>query len=172
MQPTLLRDYQGQDVSGWLMSEKLDGWRALWDGKSFWTRQGRRLDAPEWFTLGMPDHALDGEIYAGRGRFNFIRGLIRDGWFGLAFEAFDAPELGGTFRQRAKVLAGIKPTAALRIVRHICCKGTPHMIETANEVVAMGGEGVVVRNPRARYTPGRTDDVLRWVPQCPTLNRL
>jgi DNA ligase-1 len=31
VQVTLLRDYQGQSVDGWMMSEKLDGVRAYWD---------------------------------------------------------------------------------------------------------------------------------------------
>jgi hypothetical protein len=34
-----------------------------------------------------------------------------------------------------------------------------------------GGEGAVVRNPRALYVAGRTGSVLRWVPQDPALNR-
>ena len=82
---TLLRDYQGQSVSGWLMSEKLDGWRVMWTGSEFVTREGNVLDAPEWFKAGMPVVALDGELFAGRGEFNAIQGLIRDGFHGLTF---------------------------------------------------------------------------------------
>ena len=41
------------DLTGWWMSEKLDGVRAYWDGKQFLSRQGNRLHAPDWF-VGRP----------------------------------------------------------------------------------------------------------------------
>src|SRR5262245_55866468 len=34
------------DLSGWWMSEKLDGVRAFWDGKQFISRQGNLYHAP------------------------------------------------------------------------------------------------------------------------------
>src|SRR6185437_10159889 len=43
------------DLSGWWMSEKLDGVRAYWDGKQFLSRQGNLYHAPEWFIEGLPD---------------------------------------------------------------------------------------------------------------------
>lgn len=50
------------DPAGWLMSEKLDGVRAYWDGKQFLSRQGNLYLAPEWFVAGLPDVPLDGEL--------------------------------------------------------------------------------------------------------------
>lgn len=50
-----------QDLSGWWMSEKLDGVRAYWDGKDFISRLGNRYHAPDWFTAGLPETPLDGE---------------------------------------------------------------------------------------------------------------
>lgn len=32
-----------QDPTGWLMSEKLDGIRAFWDGSKFFSKPGMRL---------------------------------------------------------------------------------------------------------------------------------
>ena len=55
---------------GWYMSEKYDGYRAMWDGKRFVSRQGNVYNAPEWFTKHLPkDVVLDGELYAGRDNF-------------------------------------------------------------------------------------------------------
>ena len=34
----LAQEFKGQDVSGWAMSEKLDGVRAYWDGKRLISR--------------------------------------------------------------------------------------------------------------------------------------
>src|SRR5580658_1746325 len=47
------------DLTGWWMSEKLDGVRAYWDGKQFLSRQGNLYHAPDWFVAGLPDVALD-----------------------------------------------------------------------------------------------------------------
>ena len=51
----------GPDVSLYLVSEKLDGVRARWDGHALWTRAGHRIPTPAWFTKGWPKQAIDGE---------------------------------------------------------------------------------------------------------------
>jgi DNA ligase-1 len=171
MKHLLLRDYQGQPISGWLMSEKLDGWRAFWTGSEFVTREGNVLDAPEWFQAGMPKTMLDGEIFAGRGEFNQIQTLMAAGWHGLAFQVFDAPEVVAPFRARLKYLASVSLPSHAALVPHIRCRDTQHMVEYADQIVIASGEGVVVRDPKAMYIQGRTASVLRWVPQCPRMNR-
>ena len=55
---------------GWYMSKKYDGYRAMWDGSRFVSRQGNVYNAPEWFTRHLPKNVvLDGELYAGRENF-------------------------------------------------------------------------------------------------------
>jgi len=44
-------------------------------------------------------------------------------------------------------------------------------VKETQERVNDGGEGAVVREPRAPYVAGRSDSVLRWVPQSPEVNR-
>ena len=51
------------DLTGWWMSEKLDGVRAYWDGKQFLSRLGNLYHAPAWFIAGLPDVPLDGELW-------------------------------------------------------------------------------------------------------------
>src|SRR4051812_27960651 len=46
------------DPAGWLMSEKLDGVRAYWDGSRFWSRLGNLFHAPDWFVAGLPKEPL------------------------------------------------------------------------------------------------------------------
>src|SRR5262249_1427629 len=41
-------------VAGWWMSEKLDGLRAYWDGKQFFSRNGLLFLTPDWFLAGLP----------------------------------------------------------------------------------------------------------------------
>src|SRR3954452_18767992 len=57
------------DLSGWWMSEKLDGVRAYWDGKQFLSRLGNRYHAPDWFVDGLPEVPLDGELWIDRKKF-------------------------------------------------------------------------------------------------------
>ncbi|KAI9101009.1 hypothetical protein DFS34DRAFT_451416 [Phlyctochytrium arcticum] len=68
------------DPTGWWMSEKLDGVRALWDPsvQGLVSRGGLVYDPPEWFKKYLPnDLYLDGELWAGRGRFSKTVSTVR-----------------------------------------------------------------------------------------------
>tara|TARA_R110000868_G_scaffold106895_1_gene292802 strand:- start:313 stop:834 length:522 start_codon:yes stop_codon:yes gene_type:complete len=166
----LLTDYNGQLIDGWLMSEKLDGWRIFWDGSNLWTREGKQLNPPAWFVAGLPETSLDGELFAGRGNFNSIQGRIASGWDRLTFEVFDTPQ-PGTFRQRLKALKSLSLPDHVRVVEHSKVSSTQELVELADAVCDAGGEGVVARDPRAPYQAGRSEKALRWVPQNPRVNR-
>jgi len=60
----------GQDPTGWLMSEKLDGVRCFWNGTTMYTRNGNLFYPPDWFKKELPsDLALDGELWTKRDDF-------------------------------------------------------------------------------------------------------
>jgi len=63
------------DVSRYLVSEKLHGVRAIWDGKSLRFRSGNEVHAPRWFVDGLPKQSLDGELWMGRGSFEKHSGM-------------------------------------------------------------------------------------------------
>ncbi len=74
----LLKTYDdSQDVVGWLMSEKLDGMRAIWDGHTLQSRQGNQIFAPEWFLEALPPFAIDGELWTQRNDFENIMSIVR-----------------------------------------------------------------------------------------------
>jgi DNA ligase-1 len=167
----LLTDYCGTNVRGWLMSEKFDGWRLMWDGENFYSRELGLLNAPDWFKAGMPAVALDGELFAGRGEFNTIQGRMRDGWNGLTFRVFDtiAP---GAYSARLRTIRALSLPTHASVVEQVEVDSTLDVVQAADAIVAAGGEGVVVRNPKGKYLPGkRSSDVARWVPQDPAKNR-
>ena len=96
--------YKGKkDYSGWLMSEKYDGYRAIWDGEKFISKNGNVFYAPEEFTKGFPKVRLDGELWAGREQYQRAASIIRrkpkskdynkDDWNELKYVVFDAPGL-------------------------------------------------------------------------------
>jgi ATP-dependent DNA ligase len=83
MQPRVYRE--GIDVSGWMMSEKLDGVRGYWDGRQLLSKTGLPFHPPASFTENFPDFALEGEIWGGRGTFEKTMGIVKqqethDGW--------------------------------------------------------------------------------------------
>ncbi len=166
----LLQDYCGQSCEGFLMSEKLDGWRLGWNGADYILRGGAVLRVPDSWKRGMPTTGLDGELFAGRGEFNSIQRRMRDGFHGLSFQVFDAPA-ALPFRRRLAFLKTLVLPPHCGLVEHVRCRDTQHLVEFADAICEAGGEGAVVRRGAARFFPGRTDDVLRWVPQCPALNR-
>jgi DNA ligase-1 len=167
----LLQDYQGQDVKGFFMSPKMDGWRLGWTGQDFILRGGGVLRVPDSWKRGMPTTALDGELWGGNGSLYELQGRIRDGFHGLSFQVFDAPTATGSFRKRLAFLGGLSLPDHVAIVPQIRCRDTAHLVEFADQIVMDGGEGAVVRDPRATYREGRSSSVLRWVPVDPALNR-
>ena len=56
------------DPAPYLVSEKLDGVRAIWDGQSLKTRSGRVINAPAWFVDALPALALAGGLWIARQR--------------------------------------------------------------------------------------------------------
>lgn len=94
-----------RNLSGWWMSEKLDGVRAYWNGKEFISRQGNVYLAPEWFLEGLPDMPLDGELWLDRKKFQRAVSIVRrkdrsDLWKEITFLIFDAPGMDEPFEKR------------------------------------------------------------------------
>ena len=167
--PTLANTYEGQDPTGWLMSEKLDGVRAMWDGKQFISRNGNAFHAPKWFTDQMPNIALDGELFSGRGMFQQTVGIVRSkvgDWSQIKFCAFDAPEAEGDFAARLHYAHdALQGVSVAEVVEHITCESEAHLDAFFDEIRAFGGEGVMLRNPAMTYEQRRTNNLLKikWV---------
>ena len=165
----LLQTYQKQDITGWLMSEKLDGVRGYWDGKQLYTRQNQRLTPPHYFLRDFPPFAIDGELFSTRGQFEHISSIVRSqkdkGWETLALHVFDVPNAQGTLPQRLAVLADYlkdHPTPHIQIIKQIAVQSPEHVQQFLADVEKLGGEGVVVRNPNAPYEFGkRSSQILK-----------
>jgi DNA ligase 1 len=151
------------DVSDWWVSEKYDGIRAIWDGKNLLTRHGKRLNPPAWFTAGLPARRLDGELWMGRGTFARLQAnLLTKGsdWTGIGFHIFDLAE-AGTFEDRYAALQCLPLPGHAVCVSHELCTGMDDLDSRERDVVAAGGEGLVIRRPGCKYRPGRAGDVVK-----------
>ena len=97
--------YDGQGLSNWYASEKLDGQRCFWDGgistgmpasevpwantakdgrlktqvyaTGLWSMNAKVIHAPEEWYSTLPRLPLDGELYAGIGKTQFLSTIIR-----------------------------------------------------------------------------------------------
>jgi len=151
------------DVSGWWASEKYDGVRAIWNGRKLLSRNGKDLNAPAWFTKGLPNRRLDGELWMGRGTFDQLVSVIQrkdSAWEGVRFMVFEiAGE--GTFEWRDIELAFLPLPKHCKKVKHHELLSSNHLDEMENSIVRNGGEGVVIRRPGSKYRPGRCGDVIK-----------
>ena len=161
----------GIDVASWLVSEKLDGVRARWDGRQLLTRAGNRIDAPGWFTAGWPTQAIEGELWIGRGQFQVVSDVVRKGqvdvstWRQVIFMAFDLPASPQPFATRTVALRElVKRTASphLKRIAQAHLTSNAQLNERLDTVVAGGGEGLMLHHAFAHYHAGRTDQLLKY----------
>lgn len=162
--------YQGGlDLSGWLMSEKLDGIRGYWDGRRLLSRNGLPFHPPPQFTANFPDFPVEGEIWGGRGTFETTVSIVRrdsvePGWLSLKFAVFDAPTVPGGFEQRlSRVSAWFEhhPAPHAFVIPQQPAGDAKRLQEELRRVEEGGGEGLVLRKSGSPYTVGRSPDVLK-----------
>ncbi|MCK3658634.1 ATP-dependent DNA ligase [Pasteurellaceae bacterium Pebbles2] len=165
----LLSTYQNQDVKGWVMSEKLDGVRGYWDGKTLYSRQQRILKAPHYFVKDFPPFAIDGELFSERNQFDRISAIVRSqkdqGWDKLTLQVFDVPNAQGNLFERLAVLERYlqqHPTPYIQIIKQIPIENAEQVQHFLAEVESLNGEGLVLRNPNTPYKAGkRSAEILK-----------
>lgn len=160
----------GADPAPFLVSEKYDGVRGVWDGTTLRHRSGRAVSAPGWFTAQLPHTPLDGELWLGRGRFDELSGIVRKvqpvdaEWQRVRYMVFELPGATGSFEGRAR-----------RIEAVVRQNGSPQLVAVDQAVVAdraalqqrlattiaQGGEGLVLHRADAAYVTGRTDVIMK-----------
>lgn len=161
------------DPAGFLVSEKLDGVRALWDGRTLRFRSGLPVPAPAWFTAALPATALDGELWSGRGQFETLVGTVRRErpvsaeWAAVRFAVFDEPGAPDPFETRAARLAARVQAAGaahLVAVAHEVLPDRAALQRRLDEVLGLGGEGLMLHRAQARWQRGRSADLLKLKP--------
>ncbi len=171
----LLKRYSDDiDPAGWLMSEKLDGVRAFWDGQHLLSRGGNVFAAPAWFVEGLPPFAIDGELWTRRADFARIQSVTsrdepHEGWRTISYNIFEVPsELG--FGNESGLLLRLQklqrwlvdhPASHLRVIEQIRVRDRAHLKQRLDAVIAAGGEGLVLRKRGLPYRTGRDASSLK-----------
>ena len=166
--------YRNQvDVGQYLVSEKLDGVRGIWDGQTLRFRSGRTINAPAWFLDGLPKRPLDGELWMGRGTFERLSGIVRREvpddaeWRQVRYMIFELPGAPGTFAQRAEqIREAVKQANVpwLREIEQFRVVDRESLKKRMKEVVKAGGEGLMLHRADAPYETGRSDTLLKMKP--------
>lgn len=163
-----IQDFPDLDPTGWLVSEKLDGYRGYWDGKHFVTRSGKSYTPPKWYTDALPNVALDGELWAGRGNFDTCGIVRRDNWGESAKKillvVFDAQEVKGTYKERHQAMQEIVSRAEcpwLHAHTNKRVKSRKWLNAELARIEKRGGEGLVIHNPESLYVHSKVSNVLK-----------
>lgn len=166
--------YRGQvALDDYWVSEKLDGVRGYWDGKSLLTRSGERIAAPAWFTRDWPQTPLDGELWSGRGQFANTVSIVRQQspndaqWKLVRFMVFDLPASGATFSERIAELDRVVERIGQPWVQAVAqsrVRSRGELASLLDRVVREGGEGLMLHRGASRYRADRSDDLLKLKP--------
>ncbi|MEO6725908.1 MAG: DNA ligase [Blastocatellia bacterium] len=157
----------------YLVSEKYDGVRALWDGKALRSRAGNVLAAPAWFIAKLPRQSLDGELWIARGQFEKLSGAVRkttpqdDEWRQIKYMIFELPDKPGTFAERYEQIKRIVAQAGfpqLVAVEQFRLADNAALKRKLTEIVRAGGEGLMLHRADAPYVTGRNDALLKLKP--------
>lgn len=161
---------KGMDPTGYLVSEKLDGVRALWDGSVLRFRSGRTIAAPAWFTSKLPATPLDGELWLARGQFDALSSTVRKAqpvdaqWQQVKYMVFELPQGSGSFAQRVAQLQSVVQAAAwpaLQAVEQFAVASPAALQARLKSITAAGGEGLMLHRASAPVTTGRSDVLLK-----------
>lgn len=173
--PLMLANVLRGDVvlADFLVSEKYDGVRGYWDGRQLLTRGGAVVHAPAWFTAGWLGQPLDGELWAGRGKFSQAVSTVRqqmpeDGaWRGMRFMVFDLPGHPGTFAERNAALTSVIAEINqpwLQQVEQFSVTDRSELQTLLKRIVKQGGEGLMLHRGSSLYRAERNDDLLKLKP--------
>lgn len=113
---------------------------------------------------------MDGELWAGRGRFSHAQSTVRQqqpedaAWREMRFMVFDLPAHGGTFDQRLPALNKL-----VEALDHAWVQAVPQQRVASDaalqklllRTVRAGGEGLMLHRGASMYRAGRSDDLIK-----------
>jgi DNA ligase-1 len=172
---------EGIDPADYWISEKLDGVRGIWDGKTLRHRSGNPVHAPKWFTDALPPVPLDGELWIARQSFDKLSAIVRrdvpidEEWRQVHYMIFEMPDAPGSFTERIALMhatiskANINHGAPwLRPVEQFRIADRRALAAKLKELVKLGAEGLVLHRADAAYVTGRSDVLLKLKPMLDT----
>jgi DNA ligase-1 len=165
--------HHGVDLSSYWVSEKFDGVRGYWDGHELLTRGGTVVRVPAWFTRHWSKTPMDGELWAGYGKFATASRIVRTAgpddpaWQKISYHVFDLPAHAGNFDAR---VPAIRETVAaigdpwVVAIRQFHVPDEAALYAALKRVLDKGGEGLVLHRGDVPYRSGRNVGLLKLKP--------
>lgn len=180
--PLLAEKFESFKLDWYLVSEKFDGYRALYYNGVFRTRKGNIINVPEWFVKDLPkDVLLDGELYSTSENFNGISSTLRKKvpidreWRRIVYVVFDIPKLVQPFTERYRTLKRIlecntKYTKTMfdtkyfhvKLVVQFKITDKKRLEKLMGVILSKMGEGLMLRDPESYYENKRSDTLLKY----------
>ena len=169
----LANSFHNQNIRDYLISEKLDGVRAIWTGKKLTTRNGNLIVTPIGFTKGWPNVWLDGELWSHRQAFEFVASTVLDkkpkihDWQRISFNVFDMPDPNMPFvlrYQNYKTLLESLDLPNLKPIAQYTFKNEETFYTFYQQLTSKGAEGVMLHKKSAKFQSGRTSNLLKLKP--------
>jgi DNA ligase-1 len=160
---------KSHSIKNWMMSEKLDGIRAYWDGKQLLSKNGNIIHAPIWFIKDFPQFKLDGELWTKRNDFENIQSIVLDKkpslhWNKITYNIFEVPEEKGNFLKRLekiKMWQKENKNKYIKVIEQIRCLNKTQLEKYLEKMVNLKAEGVMIKNPSLEYFVGRSSSILK-----------
>uniref|UniRef100_A0A6B2LF21 ATP-dependent DNA ligase family profile domain-containing protein n=1 Tax=Arcella intermedia TaxID=1963864 RepID=A0A6B2LF21_9EUKA len=137
------------------------------------------MEVPLGFTDSFPrDICLDGELWAGYDGFSKLSSILRttsnlqisspdekyEAWKEVQYCVFDAPMHPGNYFERHSFASASLSGPNISLIPIVKCLGLDHMQTILHEISHKRGEGLMLYNPSAKYTSGRTNHILKVKP--------
>eukprot|EP00026_Physarum_polycephalum_P002865 Phypoly_transcript_02874.p1 GENE.Phypoly_transcript_02874~~Phypoly_transcript_02874.p1 ORF type:complete len:846 (+),score=138.45 Phypoly_transcript_02874:54-2591(+) len=161
--------------NSWWMGEKYDGCRACWNPKKhiLLSRSGNVIRLPANMVVNF-EHLksfLDGEIWMGRGdpidssRLSMEESDVN--WALIRFVAFDNPSPRMHHKPFEKRYSTLMQTVRVDhpfvvIAQRSMCTNGKQLIKVTQELIELGGEGVILRKPGSFYVRGRSKNLVKF----------
>ncbi|WP_223810191.1 MULTISPECIES: DNA ligase [unclassified Campylobacter] len=174
------KNFNDENIKVFMMSEKLDGVRGIWDTKSFKSRKNYIIKVPSDFINNYPPFELDGEFFIQRASFDEISSLIRSDditnklWERASFNVFDVPNACKEFNlnpctleNRLNILKEYLekyPNSRLKIIPQIKIQNLAHLKTYYEEILKKGGEGLIIRKNELDYEKKRSNLAFKFKP--------
>lgn len=160
---------KAKEYIGWYASIKFDGWRITYDpvSKTLRTKGGNVCKGVSYIAENLSKckyPVVEGELYIGRQ----LRSKIATVCAGKEdlpesikpqYLLFDMPSSGLNFYDRQRNLQNLIKTKPVRNVTYVDqfeIKTDKQLIEMFKKVTSAGGEGLVLSDPNAEYSAGRS----------------
>lgn len=169
LQKANIYNAQIHNIKNWYMSEKLDGIRAYWNGKELLSKNGNKINTPDWFVKNFPPFELDGELWTKRDDFENIQNIVLDvnpsnKWENITYNIFEVPNETGDFDKRLekiKLWLEKNSNKYIKIIPQKICKNESDLNNYLKNLLEIKAEGIILKNPDSKYFTGRSNDILK-----------